>query len=258
MKYDMAKGVAIKLVSYDETIPKLLRVIRLGSELQKHKQIVIKPFLSQNETESTNFALVENVVKFCVENKAQDSSIFIAEGYDGETEELFEAQGYKKLAEKYGIGLVDLNSTETIQIGKNEFAGFESIYYPMILKDSFVISVAPLGGDDKVLLRGALANMLGAYPAKHYKGFFSTRKNKLDSYPIKYQLHDIITVKMPEFALIDAKEKGFILAGQPLEIDKQAAKLLGMDWHNIGYLRMIDETLNEINAKVEAEKVKNE
>ena len=57
MRKDMAKGVAIKLASYEETIPKLLKVIKLGNELQKHKQIVVKPFLSENETENVNFSL---------------------------------------------------------------------------------------------------------------------------------------------------------------------------------------------------------
>ncbi|MEM4271956.1 MAG: hypothetical protein QXD13_02630, partial [Candidatus Pacearchaeota archaeon] len=34
---------------------------------------------------------------------------------------------------------------------------------------------------------------------------------------------------------------GKILAGFPLEIDKQVAKLFGLDWKTIGYLRLLEQ-----------------
>jgi hypothetical protein len=47
---------------------------------------------------------------------------------------------------------------------------------------------------------------------------------------------------MPNLAVVDASEKGYILTGQPIEIDKQAAKLLGFIWKDISYLRLLTET----------------
>ena len=49
---------------------------------------------------------------------------------------------------------------------------------------------------------------------------------------------------MPNLAIIDASEKNVLLAGQPIEVDKQAAKLLGKDWKQVGHLRLIDEMLS--------------
>ena len=43
---------------------------------------------------------------------------------------------------------------------------------------------------------------------------------------------------------MDASEKGRLIAGQPLEVDKQAVALLGKSWKDISHLRLLDETLS--------------
>ena len=105
--------------------------------------------------------------------------------------------------------------------------------------------------DERLDMVGSISNMVGAYPARFYKGFFSARKSKLDKHPVKNQVSDIVACKMPDFALIDARESGVILAGKPLELDKQAAKVLGMDWRSVGYLRLLDEVM-ALKAKKES------
>jgi len=251
----MAKGVSIKFRSYSETIPRLLELINLEKELKKHSKIVLKPYLSPLEGEktlSTPVAFVEQVLRFCLKNKNPVSEIFIAEGVDGgDTQELFDKLGYSKLAENYAVGLIDLNNAEVEKIEQHDFLKFSEIMYPKILKEGFVISLPPLIQDKEVTLIGALSNMLGAFPASYYRGFFSRTKSKLRKWPMKYTVHDILKCKLPEFAVIDASEKGVILAGMPKDIDKQAAKLLGIEWKNIDYLKLIEESFLE---KVEKEK----
>ncbi len=246
----MAKGVSIKFRSYHETVPRLLELINLGKELKKHSKIILKPSLKPiigEKTLSTPVAFVEQVLRFCIQNKNPVADIFIAEGCDGvETTDLFNQLGYTKLAERYSVGLIDLNNTEVEKTEEYEFMKFNAILYPKILKDSFVISLPFLALDEETAFSGALANMLGAYPAKYYKGFFKKTKAKIRKWPIKYSIHDILKCKMPEFAIIDSSEKGVILAGLPLEADKQAAKLLGLEWKDIGYMRLVEENfLNE-------------
>ncbi len=248
----MTKGVSIKLTSYEETIPKLFKLIKFDQELKRHEAIVLKPCVHEDAAHGTPLSFVEEVVKFCAAHKNPGAEVYIAEGADGaDTSLLFEEQGYRALAEKYNVSLIDLNNTESESIGKNEFVGFEQIMYPSILKHAFVVSLPVVKPREDVQLQGALTSMLGAFPARHYKGFFSQRKNKLDAYPLKYQVHDINLCKMPNFALLELRDKGVLLAGHPLEMDKQAAKLLGMDWRSIGYLRMLDETLESIAEKQE-------
>lgn len=245
----MTKGVSIKFRSYAETIPRLLEVIGLQKELKKHSKIVLKPSLKAAEGEknlSTRVQFVEEVLKFCLKHKNPVAEVFIAEGADGiDTEDLFKELGYNNLAEKYSVGLIDLNNAEAEKVESFDFLKFSEIMYPKILKESFVISLPPLAADAEVVLSASLSNMLGAFPSAYYKGLFSKKKKKIRKWSIKYSIHDVLKCKMPDFAVIDASEKGMILAGLPIEADKQAAKLLGIEWKTIGYLRIINESFAE-------------
>ena len=51
---------------------------------------------------------------------------------------------------------------------------------------------------------------------------------------------------MPNFAVIDASEKGMILAGMPISLDKQAAKLLGMDEKTVPHLKTIIDSFENL------------
>ncbi len=242
----MARGVSIKFQSYESTIPRLLELIKLQNELKKYDKVIIKPYLSTNEATNTKLEFVEEVLKFCLANKHPVAELFIAEGSDGSnTLELFNSLGYKKLAEKYSIGLIDLNETETEAIQDGEFLRFEELHYPRILKDAFIISLTSLFENPETEMHGALTNMLGAFPANKYQGFFSSNKNKIRKWPIKFSIHDILKVKMPQFALIDVSSKGTIIAGHPLEADKKAATLLGKEWRTIPHLKLLDESFGE-------------
>ncbi len=238
----MAKGVSIKFKSYQETVPRLLDLIKLSQELKKHKKIVLKPNLRNTETRTTPLEFTEVVLAYCLQHKSPDAQILIAEGSDGEeTQDMFETKGYQSLAEKYSVGLIDLNTAEVQEIQDGDFLRFEKILYPKLLLESFIISLPILAEDPEVEMQGALANMLGAFPAQYYQGFFSRGKSKIKKWPVKYAIHDILKCKMPDFTIMDASEKGVILAGLPLDMDLQAAKLLGKG-NTITHLRLITES----------------
>jgi len=249
----MTKGVSIKFRSYSETVPKILELVKLDSELKKHSKIVLKPsvvFSKEGVLTSTNCEFLEEVLKFCLANKNPVAEVFIAEGVDGkETMDVFNELGYNRLAEKYSVGLIDLNNTEVEKVISHHFLKHQEIIYPRILSNSFLISLPTLAASEETTILGSLSNMLGAYPAKFYKGWFSGTKSKLRKWPMKYSVFDILLCKMPDFALFDSSGKGVILAGMPLEIDKQAARLLGIDWKTVGYLRLVEESFPEAKAK---------
>ncbi len=247
----MVKGVAVNFSSYVDTIPKVLKLIKLDNELKKHDRIVIKVNLSKEDTsKTTKIEFLEPIVQFCVTNKSPGSEVIIAEGCNGaETMELFDSAGFTKLAEKYGVGLVDLNQSASVEIQNPEFLRFESIHFPEVLLKGLVITATPLTQDEELLISASLDTMLGAFPANKYRGFFSRTKNKLENYPVKYQIHDILKCKMPELALIDASDKGLFIAGRPLDMDKQAAKVLGHDWNRIPHLRLVDESFSPVKKE---------
>ncbi len=250
----MARGVSIKFKSYQETIPKILQLIKFQDEVKKHNTIILKPSLRNLDSQNTPSEFTEAVLRFCLENKSPEAKVFIAEGSDGiDTEDVFEKFGYRKLAEQYAIGLIDLNTAEIEEIQDGEFLKFENIMYPKILLDSFVISLPKLAEDNEAEIYGSLANMLGAFPAEYYSGFFSSNKNKIRKWPIKYSIHDILKCKMPNFAIVDASEKGVTLAGIPLEIDMQSSKLLGKEGKAIQHLRLINESFSKDMALATAQ-----
>lgn len=240
----MVKGAAIKFTSYQESVNKLLNLLKVHSELKKYDKIILKPYIKDTETH-TPVAFIEAVLQFCLQHKNPVAEAFIAEGVDGsDTNDLFDSIGYKALAEKYSIGLIDLNDTEVEETINGEFLKFESIKYPKILLESCVISLPILKEDEETEIVDSLSNMLGAYPSRYYAGFFSLKKNKIRKWPIKFSIHDILKCKMPNFAVIDAFQQGQILAGLPIEIDKQAAKTIGRGWKSIAHLRLIDESFS--------------
>ena len=77
---------------------------------------------------------------------------------------------------------------------------------------------------------------------KHYKGLFTSTKSKLHRWPIQYAVHDITQIKMPDLAITDASDQGVILAGQPLAVDKQSAKLLGLDIEDVPHLELVNDS----------------
>jgi len=249
----MAKGVSIKFRSYIESVPALLKLIGLPKELSKHNSIVLKPRI-QPTGENTPKDFVEAVLAFCIEHKNPGAKIFIAEGVDGEeTIDLFQKEGYKELAEKYSVSLLDLNEAETEEVNSFDFLHFDNIQYPKILQESFVISLPKLSENAEDVMNSSLSNMLGVFPAAHYSGFFSSKKTKIKKAPVRYAIHDIVKCKMPDFAVIDASAFGVVLAGLPLEIDKQAAKILGRDIKTIPHLRTIEESI-ALKAEREAKR----
>jgi uncharacterized protein (DUF362 family) len=237
----VAKGVSVKLTSYEETVPRVLDIIKFDVELAKHQTIILKPSVQPDGT-ITKVGLVEAVLKYCLAKKQAPTRVFIAEGSDGaSTQDMFESAGYTRLAETYPVSFIDLNTAAVEMTQNGEFLKFQNIAYPAALKEAFVISLPAPREHPEVEYAGALANMLGAFPAKHYAGWFSTLKNKLREHPIKYAIHDILKVKMPDAAIIDASDKGLLFVGNALEMDKQAAKLYKGDWKNVQHLRLLEE-----------------
>lgn len=242
----MVKGVSVKFKSYQTTVPALLKLIKLSDELKKHSKIILKPLLRSSDSANTPIEFVESVLKFCKEHKSPDAELLIAEGSDGEnTTDMFNLSGYRALAEKYSVGLIDLNDAEVEEVLDGEFLRFQRIFYPKILMDAFIISLPPLNEDEETEIMASLPNMLGVFPSPYYKGFFTTKKSGIRKWPLRYSIHDILKCRMPGLAVVDASKQGFILAGQPLEIDKQSAKLLGRDWKSIQYLRLLDQSFEE-------------
>jgi len=80
----MSQGITVNFKSYKETIPQVLKLIKLENELKKFDKIILLVNLEDSDN-STSPEFIEPILRFCLENKNPVSEIFIASGADGAT-----------------------------------------------------------------------------------------------------------------------------------------------------------------------------
>ncbi|RLE07711.1 DUF362 domain-containing protein [Candidatus Aerophobetes bacterium] len=257
----MEKIASVKFISYEESIPSALEKIGAGKVLSEQSKIILKPNLTCNRRPpvTTPVDFVREVLRYCLEYSKAD--ILIAEGSGGsDTWECYRNLGYLELARQYGIKLVDLNEEEVVSKRSSLFKKFDYIHFPKILEDGFLISLPVLKDHREAKVTISLKNMLGCFPNGKYKGekFEGSWKVKMHRWLIDYSIHDICVCKLPDLAVVDASvgQRGgeiwgtpekfdLILAGDPIEVDKKGAAILGKDWKKVKHIRWIDELVRK-------------
>ena len=117
----MSKVAKVKFVNYQSTITKALDLIDAGARLPQDGLIIIKPNLTNSSPPpvTTSVAAAEAVYNYC--NAHTKAEIAIGEGCGtGKTADIFTALGYTKLAERYGLKLIDFNKAETVLLEKSQ------------------------------------------------------------------------------------------------------------------------------------------
>ena len=118
----MSSVAKVKFTDYQNSVTKALDLIDACSELPQSGLIIIKPNLTNADAPpvTTNVAAVEAVYLYCkAHTKAE---IAIGEGCGtGTTGQTYRANGYTKLAKKYGIELIDFNKEKAVLL-KNDKA----------------------------------------------------------------------------------------------------------------------------------------
>jgi len=245
--------------SYEESVPALLESCGLARMLKGKRLVILKPNLTCNKAPPTTTPVrfVERIVKYIKENS--DAKIIIAEGSGGNsTQESYHELGYRRIAERYGIELIDLNTSEIVTIKSEMFLRFDEIYFPKIMLDGFVISLPILKEHSQASITVSLKNMLGCFPSRYYSEG-KPWKGKIHKWPIEYSIHDILVCKFPDFAVCDAniaqlgnevhgrpKKIGKLIAGSPLDVDKRGAELLGHEWRRIKHIVLAEKLAKNI------------
>jgi len=248
--------VEVKFLDYEKSVLELLDRTDFKKIIKEQKRIFLKPNLTLCKyfPTTTEVRFTEQVVKY-IRKYNKKAELIIAEGSGGdETEKCFEKLGYNALSDKYNIPLLDLNETEMTRIQDERFKRFSFIEYPAPLLTGFLISLPVLKEHSEAGVTVSLKNMLGAYPASYYKEPGHSWKNIMHKFPIEFSIHDILVCKFPDYAICDAsivqleneingypKELDILLAGDPLELDKKGALLLGRNWKRIKHLVLADE-----------------
>ena len=243
----------IKFKSYEESVPKLLGNSGFKEVIKGQKRIFLKPNLTLCKyfPTTSEVSFVEQIILY-IQKYNKKAEIIIAEGSGGcETQKCFEKLGYTALSKKYNVPLFDLNEAEVSRIKDERFKKFTFIDYPKPLLRGFLISLPVLKEHSEAKVTISLKNMLGCFPARLYGGNWKTAMHK---WPIEYSVHDALVCRFPDYAICDAsiaqledeihgypKEMDILLAGDPLELDKRGALLLGHDWKKVPHLVLAEE-----------------
>ncbi len=230
----------------------------LLNENMPSKPVMIKPNIVELSPPpvTTDVRVVEGIIKALKESNIEE--IIIAEGSgSGDTVENFHKLGYSKL----GIELIDLDRGNTIALPVKNYHVWKEIIIPKVLLDKFIISVPVLKEHSMCRVTISLKNMVGILPAKYYSGYWTFKKSLVHKYNTHGCVADIISIIQPDLAIVDATigMKGSHLSGtpveppinlvygsaEPLEADQYGCELLGRNWQNIIYLRMISQNIKK-------------
>jgi uncharacterized protein (DUF362 family) len=184
-----------------------------------------------------------------------DAEVVIGEGCGTpslETDEVFDRLGYRRLAEAHGVALVDLNRAPLVRLEQPECPVFPEMYLPEVAMESFLVSIPVLKAHSLATITGTLKNLIGLAPPEHYAGRFGTWKKALFHGDMQQAIIDLNAYRVPDLTVMDASvgladyhlggahcdpPAGRILAGMdPWALDREAARLLGLDWKAIPHL----------------------
>ena len=241
--------------SYYESVTVALDSIGARKMLAKQSAILIKPNLINASphpvtTPAENCEVVIKYVRYCTK-----ADIIIAEGCGDpscETDEIFNLLGYREIGIRHGVPLIDLNKSPLKKLESKHCSVFPQIYLPEIAFTHFIISIPVLKAHSLAIITGTLKNMMGFAPPKHYSQKFGRWKKSVFHENIQSAITDLNSYRSPDLSLMDATVglaeyhlgghhcspavKKIVAGVNPLEVDREAATLLGLDWKKIPHL----------------------
>jgi uncharacterized protein (DUF362 family) len=256
----MSKVVKVNFVDYRTSITRALDLAGAGARLPRQGLIIIKPNLTNSSPPPVTTS-VEAAEAVCIYCKAHTKAkIAIGEGCgSGRTPEVFAALGYKDMAKKYGLELIDFNEAETTILRNDDALQLKHFHLPGIARHAFIISLPVLKDHSFTKSTIAMKNMFGIAPGKFYAG--SWNKAKLHNPSTDKSVVDICSYKKPNLSVVDAsialkgthlsgksKKIGLILASfDPVAVDTIGSELLGHNPKKLPYLTLANGLLGNMH-----------
>lgn len=238
-------------------VDKLLQAAGLASRLAGVATVVIKPNLVEalQPPITTPVGLVDCLVTV-LQRLCPHLKIIIGEGtgsLDYDTFHCFKTLGYIEMAKEREVELVDLNKAELVKKNESSFTRWPEMYLPLLLEESFLISVPVLKAHSLAKVTLTMKNMMGCAPPAHYRMGNSWGKSKFHV-DIQEAIFDLNQYRAPDFTVLDASvgmAKAHLwgphcnppvakLAASydPVAIDSYGTSLLGFNWKEIGHIQL--------------------
>ena len=242
-----------------ENVPEAVReAVELagGLEIKKGDTVLIKPNAKNQAPPGygivTDVAVIEPLVEMSIEKDAKRVTIADGAAYPSgsyHTFSAFETMGVTKLAKKWDLDLVDLNSYDSVDLDVPEGLALENIRVGRaVTQADFLINVPVLKTHRGTLLSNCVKNIGVGVACRE-------EKKRLHRLGIDEGLLDVFSVVKPHFNVVDAlvciegdgpnfppgkpRPLGLVLAGEDgVAVDAVCARLVGLDPLEVKHLRL--------------------
>lgn len=245
----------VDFADYRSSVFEAFDKIEAGPVIANEKRVLIKPNLvtAKPFPITTSPDCCEAVIEYI--RSWSNASIVIAEGTGDpncSTMDVFHSLGYTHMISGKGINLVDLNTEPSIRLENDSCPRFPIFFMPEIALNHFIISIPVLKAHLLSIFTGTMKNMVGFAPPKHYSGQGGIWNKAEFHIDIHQAIIDINRYRHADLTLMDASigmpdyhlggslcdpPVGKLIAGyNPVETDRTASGMLGLDWKSIGHL----------------------
>lgn len=169
---------------YGEEYTKMTRALLEEAGLagmigDKGKRIGIKPNLVSpvpaSKGATTHPEVVEGLLQYLQEHDFQNIAILEGAWVGARTEEVFEVCGYRELAKRYGVELIDTQKEKAVAV---DCAGMGLHICECALKIDYMINVPVMKGHCQTRITCALKNMKGLLPNAEKRRFHALGLHK--------------------------------------------------------------------------------
>lgn len=185
-----------------------------------------------------------------------DAPIVVAEGCGDmslDTLEVFARTGYSEMARDLGVALLDLNTAPLKALEDAQCRRFPKMWLPEAAFEHVLISLPVLKAHSLCRLTGSMKNMMGLAPPERFGGQYGSWKKAAFHDRLDEAIVDLNRYRSPDFTVMDATvglidyhlggaccdppANRILASSDARELDRMAAGLLGMGWHEVGHLR---------------------
>ncbi len=233
---------------YKEMTLRLLRQARLADEIPSpFARIGIKPNLvtptPADYGATTHPEIIEGIIEYLLENGFTDLTILEGSWVGDKTAEAFEYCGYRNLAERFPVRLLDTQKDSAV---KTDAAGMRLSVCQSVLNLDFLINVPVLKGHCQTKITCALKNLKGIIPNAEKRRFHTMGLHRPIAHLNAAVRQDFIVADHicgdPDF-----EEGGnpvqrdcIFAAKDPVLADAYACRLLGISPDEIEYIRLAE------------------
>lgn len=242
-----------------ENVPEAVReAVELagGFEIKEGDTVVIKPNAKNQAPPGygivTDVAVIEPLVEMSIGKGAKRVTIADGAAYPTgsyHTFSAFETMGVTKLAKKWDLDLVDLNSYDSVDLDVPEGLVLDTVRVGRVVTEvDFLINVPVLKTHRGTLLSNCVKNIGVGVACRE-------EKKRLHRLGIDEGLLDVFSVVKPHFNVVDAlvciegdgpnfppgkpRPLGLVLAGEDgVAVDAVCARLIGLDPLEVKHLRL--------------------